>query len=234
MHQAENVRVHAVIPQPGAGAEGATNWAARHTSASSTPTRHDQISLARLIGERMREARMMACMGQVEAAKRLGYANSSKLSKIEGGKSSEVPLWVIKRAGWLYDVSLDYLMGNSATMERGDVDHAALREMHAFLMAASERHRARDVLALQRLHARIAEIEQLLEQALAEAKAADEARQKVEQQGEWQEVRGGSRWAVATARAAAALRTASTRLARYKAEARVAAGGDLQLDLVLD
>ncbi len=176
----------------------------------------------------------MAGMGQVEAARRLGYANSSKLAKIEGGKSSEVPLWVIKRAGWLYDVSADYLLGNSATMEREDVDHAALREMHAFLLAANERHRARDVMTLQRLQARIVDVESLLEQALAEASAADDARQKVEQQPEWQDVRGGSRWAGATARAAAALRTASCRLARYKTEARVAAGADMQLDLVLD
>ncbi len=210
------------------------DWRVPQRSVDSTPTRQDQVLLARLIGERLREARVMAGMGQIEAAKRLGYANSSKLSKIEGGKSSEVLPWLIKRAGWLYDVSTDYLLGNSATMERGDVDHAALREMHAFLMAASERHRARDVLTLQRLHARIAEIETLLLQAVAMTQAADEARMKVEQQEEWQEVRGGSRWAEATSRAAACLRTAASRLSRYKTEARAAAGGDLQLDLVLD
>lgn len=222
MQQAESVRIHATIRS------------VRQTSADTMPTRTEQIALARLIGERMREARMMACMGQVEAARRLGYANSSKLSKIEGGKSSEVPTWVIKRAGWLYDVSIDYLMGNSATMERDDVDHAALREMHAFLMAASERHRAQDVANLQRLHARIIEIESLLQPLAAEIMGADEERQRVETQEPWQEVRGGNRWSGHTARAAGYLRTVNSKLLRYKTECRLAAGGDLQLGLVFD
>ncbi len=77
-------------------------------SGGKLPSRQEQAVLAKAVGARMREARELAGMSQIYAAKQLGYSNSSKLAKIEGGKdSSQIPMWVIKRSARLYDASID-------------------------------------------------------------------------------------------------------------------------------
>lgn len=203
------------------------------TSLSGVPSRQDQASLARAVGVRMREAREMVNLSQLSAARQLGYANSSKLAKIEGGKdSSQIPLWVIKRASCLYDVSVDYLLGNTETMERGDVDHAALREMNVHMRESWERMRQRDVMADLALRKRIVAIEDavaLLERDATEASIA--MARCVELNPGWADMRGGSRLFDAVERTAATARTARGRLNLYRREAHEAAGAP-QLDLV--
>ena len=201
---------------------------------SNVPRRQDQAALAGFIGKRLREAREIACLGQLEASKRLGYSNSSKLSKIEGGKSSEIPIWMLKRAARIYDVSLDYLFGNTETMERDDVAHAALREMSVFMVSDWDRLRARDLIAIARQRERVTEIETLLYLALEQAEEAEQVRLRIEQCSEWQDVRGGTKWSAASSRIASTLRTAKKRLSRYHAEARMAGGASLQPSLVLE
>jgi len=197
------------------------------------PSRRDQAALARSVGERMREARLMLGISQLTAARQLGYANSSKLAKIEGGKdSSQIPLWVIKRISCLYDVSVDYLLGNTETMEVEDVRHAALREMNVHMRERWERLRQRDVMADLALRERIVSIEDsivLLEREASETSAA--MARYVELNPSWADMRGGSRLLDAVERTAAAARTARSRLNRYRREAREAAGAP-QLDLV--
>lgn len=59
-------------------------------------SKHDQSALVRTIGERLREARELNNLSQSEAAKRLGYSNPSKLSKVESATdTNSVPLWLI-------------------------------------------------------------------------------------------------------------------------------------------
>jgi transcriptional regulator with XRE-family HTH domain len=54
----------------------------------------------------------LAGFSQQEAAKELGYANSSKLAKIEGATdTNSVPLLTIRKAAELYEVSTDFLFG---------------------------------------------------------------------------------------------------------------------------
>lgn len=203
------------------------------TSLSGIPNRQDQAVLARSVGKRLREAREMVGLSQLNAAKQLGYANSSKLAKIEGGKdSSQIPLWVIKRASCLYDVAVDYLLGNTETMEVGDTRHAALREMSTHMREHWERLRQRDVMVEQALRERIIAIEEtvvLLESEASEASAA--MARCAELNPEWQDMRGGSRLFDAVERTAAAARTSRSKLNRYRREAK-AAGGAPQLDLV--
>lgn len=83
-----------------------------------THPKHEQATVIKIIGQRMREARELCNMSQVMAARRLGYSNPSKLSKIESASdTNSVPLWVIARAAALYEVSVDFLFGLSSDWE---------------------------------------------------------------------------------------------------------------------
>lgn len=121
-----------------------------HSPANSpcSATKHDQGALVRTIGQRMREARELCNLTQSEAARRLGYANPSKLSKVEAATdTNSVPLWLIHGASKLYEVSVDYLFGITDDWETG-----VPRGTQAFLLDAWEKMRERDLLALDRLH----------------------------------------------------------------------------------
>ena len=83
-------------------------------------TRIEQAAVVKTIGARMREARELCNMSQSAAARRLGYSNPSKLSKVEGATdTNSVPLWLIVRAASVYEVSIDYLFGCSDDWEAG-------------------------------------------------------------------------------------------------------------------
>jgi transcriptional regulator with XRE-family HTH domain len=78
----------------------------------------DQAAIVKTIGERMRQARELCNLSQIEAARRFGYSNPSKLSKIEGATdTNSVPLWVVLKASAAYEVSTDYLFGLSEDFE---------------------------------------------------------------------------------------------------------------------
>ena len=62
-------------------------------------------------------ARKLNQLDQSEAAKTLGYSNSSQLSKIEAGQAS-VSREFIVRAAIAYRASADYLLGLSNELER--------------------------------------------------------------------------------------------------------------------
>ncbi|MGL5289399.1 MAG: helix-turn-helix domain-containing protein [Aeromonas sp.] len=204
------------------------------TSTSGLPSRQEQAELAKSVGVRLREAREMAGMSQLSAAKHIGYANSTKLSKIESGKhSSQIPIWVLKRAALVYDVAIDYLLGVSETMEQEDGRHAALREMMTHMREDWERLRQRDVLVQASMLNRIKYVETGVMLIKQETAAASEAMERVIELNpqEWQEVKGGARLAADIERAAAAARTASNNIKRFRAECATA-GGAAQLDLV--
>jgi transcriptional regulator with XRE-family HTH domain len=77
------------------------------------------LQLIGVIGSRMREAREIAGMQQIHAAKLLGYQNSSRLNKIENATNvSSISLHIILTAAKIYDVSTDFLLGSSDEWER--------------------------------------------------------------------------------------------------------------------
>lgn len=79
---------------------------------TSVPCRDRQRQLAVYVGGRLRRAREAAGLSQLDAARLIGYANSTKLSKIETGRhTSQIPMWTLKRAAQAYGASLDYLLG---------------------------------------------------------------------------------------------------------------------------
>ncbi|WP_287952110.1 helix-turn-helix transcriptional regulator [Diaphorobacter sp.] len=116
--------------------------------------KRDQAALVRTIGNRLREARELCNLSQSEAARHFGYANPSKLSKVElATDTNSVPLWLIARAAKLYEVSVDFLFGATDDWEIG-----AVRGVQGFMLDAWERARQRDLASLELLHAEIAAV----------------------------------------------------------------------------
>lgn len=110
----------------------------------------------RVIGDRLRDARELCNLSQSVAARRFGYSNPSKLSKVElATDTNSVPLWLIARAAKLYEVSLDFLFGFTDDWETG-----VPRGVQGFMLDAWEKARQRDMAALVRLHEEIAAVSQ--------------------------------------------------------------------------
>lgn len=177
---------------------------------SSTPDRQEQQGLACAVGARLKEAREMVGLSQLDAAKQIGYANSTKLSKIETGKhSSQIPMWMLKRSAQVYDVSLDYLLGVTETMERKGPDHSILREMMVHMREEWNTSRCRDLLITERLNSRIRQLEGCFTQIDSVANEAELALARViKLNPKWQDMKGGSRLVDATQSTAAAVRNA--------------------------
>lgn len=154
-------------------------------------TKVEQFELIRVIGRRMFEARELCNMSQLVAAKRFGYANSSKLSKVEGATdTNSVPLWLIARAARLYEVSIDFLFGLSDDWETG----AGLGEQ-AFLLEAWEAARRRDLSVLLALRRDVADVSKMVPALNHAAEQVIEAIQRFRElnAGFDDEMRGGAR-----------------------------------------
>lgn len=82
--------------------------------------RMKQAQTIRICGARFKEARVELCnMTLSKAAAALGYANPSKLSKVENASDGySIPLWLLVEASKLYEVSTDFLLGASDDWER--------------------------------------------------------------------------------------------------------------------
>lgn len=208
--------------------------ARRISKAKGVPSRHDQAILSKEIGVRMRESRLMVGFSQSDSASKLGYQNSTKLSKIEKGQSSAVPLWLIRRACIEYDVSADYLLGITETMERDDVSHASLRELHAFIFANFDRRHAQDIAMLVSLRKRLEVIEEFIVLASMQMKQLDEAMQCVEGNSEWQDLVGSNRLKVYMERLSHTLNSTSSKFKDIKREMQAKSGTEFQMNLLLE
>ena len=156
--------------------------------------KREQARLVQTIGARLAEARELCNMSQVVAAQRMGYSNSSKLSKVEGATdTNSVPLWLIVRASRLYDVSLDYLFGESDDWETG-----LKRGVQGWLLDEWQKARVRDLATMERLHRRVSAVTTLLPAVANEAERAAEAIQRfAEINPGFDDMRGGARLAAA-------------------------------------
>lgn len=156
--------------------------------------KREQARLVQIIGARMREARELCNMSQSAAAKRLGYSNPSKLSKVEGATdTNSAPLWLISRASKLYDVSVDFLFGLTDDFEVG-----LQRGVQTWLVVELEKSRIRDMAELEKLHRRVTAISRLLPTVADEAERTAEAIKRfAELNPEFDDMRGGARLAAA-------------------------------------
>lgn len=149
----------------------------------------EQAAVVKTIGARMREARELCNMSQSAAARRLGYSNPSKLSKVEGATdTNSAPLWLIVRAARLYDVSIDFLFGASDDFETG-----LQRPVQTWLIGEWEKSRLADMKALEKLHRRVSVVCSLLPSVADEASRAVAAIQRFQELNpEFDDLRGGA------------------------------------------
>ena len=106
--------------------------------------RHAQAALVKTIGARLKASRELCNLSLSEAARRLGYSNPSKLSKVENATdTNSVPIRLIRDAASIYEVSTEYLFGLSEDWETG-----VHRGMSPYLLAEWDRIRNRDLRAL--------------------------------------------------------------------------------------
>jgi transcriptional regulator with XRE-family HTH domain len=116
----------------------------------SNPLRRKNAALFKIVGARLMQAREMCGMTLSEAARQLGYANPSKLSKVEhASDAASVPFWLIPEAAQLYDVSTEFLFGLSDDFETG-----CWRGITPFLQQQWDAQRKRDLKALAVLNKR--------------------------------------------------------------------------------
>lgn len=108
------------------------------------PVRHAQAELVKTIGLRLKASRELCNLSLSEAARRLGYANPSKLSKVENSTdTNSVPIRLIRDAARIYEVSTEYIFGLSDDFEAG-----VPRGMTPHLLDQWDRMRSRDLQAL--------------------------------------------------------------------------------------
>lgn len=177
---------------------------------------HEKAELANMIGRRMEAARRLSHLTQDVAAHRLGYNNSSKLSKIE--KSSDtmsVPNYIICRAAKLYDVTTDYLYGLS-----DDWEPSTPRDVNMFIAQLMEKTTKQNIQAMAQLSNKVRLVTELVELIGSETLEVKEALDSFcAMHPEIEDMRA-SRLISSINRAYHSGKEANNRLARFKKECR--------------
>lgn len=197
-------------------------------------TRMEQAAAVKTIGARMRQARELCNLSQSAAARRLGYANPSKLSKVElATDTNSVPLWLIVRAARVYEVSVDFLFGATDDWEVG-ARMTQEREVSAWMLDTFDKLRQRDMETLKRLHDRVQTLTDAVAVMLAASEDASVALARfAELNPAFEEMRAGSRLVSAVERASDSAKAAKTKMERFRMECAVAAPQTHQLSLAL-
>lgn len=191
------------------------------------PKANSRASLAKNMGLRLRASRESIGMAQGEAARRLGYANQTKLAKIEGGTdTNSVPHWVVLRAARLYDVSIDYIYGESDDWE---LSARALqeRDMAKWMMEAWEAGRQRDLEVLRKLKLRMNAITEAVTGLFSASQDVQDAmRRFIELNYEtFEEMRGGNRLLTAVDRLFDVTGTCKRKVTRFSNQCAVSGIG---------
>lgn len=190
--------------------------------------RAEQAAAVRTFGARMKQARELCNMSQLTAAERLGYANSSKLSKVEiATDGNSVPTWLIVRASRVYEVSTDYLLGQTDEWEIG-MRIPIEGEASEWLFKAFRKTSQREMLVLLELHKKMVVIESGLTKmhgAIGEVNAALERFRELHPNFET-DMRGSARLVGAIERAIASANDAQMCMRKFKMECTLAASSD--------
>jgi transcriptional regulator with XRE-family HTH domain len=117
----------------------------------------DRAILVRTIGERLRAARKdLHNMSLETAARRLGYANSTKLSKIENASDTlSVPVLTILKAARLYQVPTDYIFGLTDDWDWRPGESTEAAGVNHVVMEMMENGLRRQMAILQQLEGRL-------------------------------------------------------------------------------
>jgi transcriptional regulator with XRE-family HTH domain len=165
-----------VDAQPAAAPEASGSGEDAENESSSI--KKARLAVVRTFGARMIEARELCNLSQSVAAKRLGYANQSKLAKVENASdTNSVPFWLIPEASKVYEVSTDFLLGLS-----DDWEGHTTRGLTTWVADEMNRLRRQDLDALSRIERRVAvatdHLEGLATGAEAVASALEEWRDR--------------------------------------------------------
>jgi len=150
-----------------------------------------QLELVKTVGARLKASRELNNLSLSEAARRLGYSNPSKLSKVENATdTNSVPLWLIRDAARIYDVSVDYLFGLAQDWETG-----VPRGISGWVLDEWEWQRRRDAAALANLAARVDACVTLIPALAADAVAVRAALDRIAEFNpeSWPEIRAAGR-----------------------------------------
>lgn len=191
------------------------------------PKATTRAGLAKNIGRRLRAAREIAGIPQSVAAKRLGYANSSKLAKIEGGTdTNSVPHWMILRAARIYEVSIDYLYGESDDWELSS-RACQERDVSKWVFETWEAARQRDMDVLRKLVIRFDAINSsVTTMFLASQDVNDAMTRFIELNSEsFEDMRGGARLVSAIHRLLDVTGNCRMQVTRYRRECEVSGIG---------
>ena len=201
---------------------------------TSTATRMEQAAAVKTIGARMRQARELCNLSQSAAARRLGYSNPSKLSKVEGAtNTNSVPLWLIVRASSVYEVSIDFLFGVTDDWELG-ARMTQERATSAWLFDAWEKARQRDMDVLRKLHNKVEAMEEAIALMLASTDDVGAALARfAELNPVFEDMKAGGRLVGAVERATDAAKNAKAKMTRFRVECNLAAAESNQLSLAL-
>jgi hypothetical protein len=156
--------------------------------------RAEQAEMVKIMGSRFKEAREICNMSQILAAKELGYSNSSKLNKIEGSTDTiSVPLWVIRRASRLYDVSIDFLFGETDDWER-DITASRQHDVARWLVEYGKNADAARISAFLVLNNKLSALEKAVDVAVKRSGENLTVLRRVQELNpEFNELRGGSK-----------------------------------------
>lgn len=202
---------------------------------SPSALRHDQNQLIKVIGKRMIEARQLCNLTQQEAARRLGYKNSSKLSKIEmASDTNSIPILTLYRASKVYDVSMDFLFGFTDDWER-DPTVSQQREIGRWVFEHWERAKIAEVNAIRALYNRQAIIFKSVSGLITRAKENNAYVKKFrENNSKFDDLKGGNRLLYLLASTAEDAMGLSYELQRIRALHDVAKKTQLNLDIFDD
>lgn len=178
--------------------------------------RAEQAEMVKVIGLRFKEAREICNMSQILAAKELGYSNSSKLAKIEGSTDTiSVPLWVIRRASRLYDVSIDFLFGETEDWER-DITASRQNNVARWLFEHWKNADAAKISAFMVLNNKLSALEKAVDVAINRSSENLTVLRRIQELNpEFDELKGGSKLVLCAQESVADAKKALAELKRF-------------------
>jgi transcriptional regulator with XRE-family HTH domain len=191
----------------------------------------EQAKVLKNVGLRFREARELNNLQLTTAAKKLGYQNGSKLSKIENASDTlSIPTYILVRAAKLYGVSMDYLFGLTEDWDGDPLN----RLQNQFLIETMEKLRLRDMAVLAQLSVKVDAVATTIEHVSRTAIEVEVALDRFRtMHPEFEEMRA-SRLVNAVQNAADAGRNARSSLVRFRLNCSMASVDTHQLSLQLN
>ncbi len=181
-------------------------------------------TVVKIVGQRLTEARELTGLKQWEAAARIGITKA-KLAAFEAPADREsLPLWVIRRAAEVYEVSIDYLFGAMDDWEVG-ARMTMERQVSAWMFREFDQARLEQMDWLRRMHDRMECLGQTVATVSAAQREAHAALERfAELNPEFEDMKAGAKLVSTVERAKEAAESAALALRRFP---DIASGADV-------